>query len=303
VTRRAAEDVADLIRQQSIDILFDLGGWGDQGMLAVCAQRPAPVQIKWVGMQSYTTGMAEIDWFLTDRWETPDGFERFYTERLLRLPDGYVCYSPSPLAPDAAPAPAARLGRITFGCFNNLAKITPDVIACWSTILQRVAGARLLLKAHQFSDPRIAERVRGAFAAHGLDPGRIETRGSSSHRGQLLQHADVDIVLDPFPYSGGLTTCESLWMGVPVVTLPGQTFASRHSASHLHNVGLPEWVATDIAAYQDIAVQRAADLPGLQMLRGEMRARMRNSPLCDARRFGRSLGGALRQVWREACEA
>ena len=303
VTRSPANEVADLIRQQEIDILIELGGWGDQGMLAVCAQRPAPVQIKWVGMQSHSTGLPEIDWMITDSWETPDGFEPFYTERLLRLPDGYVCYSPSPLAPDVAPLPAGRLGHVTFGCFNNLAKITPDVVACWSTILHRVSGARLVLKAHQFSDQPTADQMRNTFASHGIDPHRVETRGSSSHRGQLLQHGDVDIMLDPFPYSGGLTTCESLWMGVPVVTLPGQTFASRHSTSHLCNVGLPDWVAPDIAAYQDIAVQRTAHLTDLQILRGGLRGRMRESPLCDAPRFGRNLGAALRLAWRQACEA
>ncbi len=303
VTRRAPADIAAAIRAERIDILIELGGWGDQGMLAVCAQRPAPVQIKWVGMQSHSTGLPELDWMIADRWEAPPGSEGWYTERLLRLPDGYVCYSPSPLSPDVAPSPAARLGHVTFGCFNNLAKITPEAIACWAAILHRVPDAALVLKAHQFSDAPTNDRIRAAFAAHGIAPERIGLRGSSSHRGQLLQHADIDIMLDPFPYSGGLTTCEALWMGVPVVTIPGQTFASRHSASHLHNLGLPEWVADSLASYQDIAVRWAADLAGLQGLRAGLRPRMRASPLCDGQRFGRHLGAALRDVWRQACAA
>ena len=291
-------EVAALGRSLGIDVLIDLGGWGDQGTLAACALRPAPVQVKWVGMQNHSTGLAEMDFFISDRWETPDGTDRLYSERLLRLPDGYVCYSAPPDAPEVAPLPAEASGAVTFGCFNNLAKITPRTIATWARVLQRVPGARLLLKTHQFSDRITADRVRAAFAAHNVDPARITTRGSSSHRTQLAQHAEIDIVLDPFPYSGGLTTCEALWMGVPVVTMPGESFASRHSASHLSNAGLAEWVAPDVDAYVETAVARAADLPGLRRLRAELRPRLKASPLCNAPRFAANLGAALRQAWR-----
>jgi predicted O-linked N-acetylglucosamine transferase (SPINDLY family) len=188
---------------------------------------------------------------------------------------------------------------VTFGCFNNLAKITPATVAAWARVLARVPDSRLLLKTHQFSDPVTSARMRAAFAACGVDPARIETRGSSSLRAQLAQHADIDIVLDPFPYSGGLTTCEALWMGVPVVTMPGESFASRHSASHLSNVGLPEWIAGDVDEYVDIAADRAADLPGLRRLRAELRPRMRASPLCDAPRFAANLAAALRFAWQQ----
>jgi len=240
-----------------------------------------------------------MDWFISDRWETPDGFEPFYSERLLRLPDGYVCYSAPPDAPDVSPLPAAERGHVTFGCFNNLAKITPPTVAAWAEVLRRVPAARLVLKTHQFTDPLTAASMQEAFVAHGIAPGRVETRGSSSHRSQLAQHADIDIVLDPFPYSGGLTTCEALWMGVPVVTVPGETFASRHSASHLTNVGLGDWVAADVAGYVEIAVARAADLPALARLRAGLRPRMRASPLCDARHFAAHLGAALQLAWRQ----
>jgi predicted O-linked N-acetylglucosamine transferase (SPINDLY family) len=299
VTGRPAAATAATIRAAGIDVLIDLGGWGDQGTLPVCALRPAPVQIKWVGGQSHSTGLAEIDWFISDRWETPPGADALYAERLWRMPDGYVCYSAPPNAPEVAPLPADACGAVTFGCFNNLAKITPATIAAWARVLARVPGARLLLKTHQFNDPIVSDRIRAAFAAHGIDAARIETRGSSSLRGQLAQHGDVDIVLDPFPYSGGLTTCEALWMGVPVVTLPGGTFASRHSTSHLSNIGLPDWVAGDTDAYVEIAVSRAADLPALRRLRAELRPRLQASPLCDAPRFAANLGAALRQTWRQ----
>jgi predicted O-linked N-acetylglucosamine transferase (SPINDLY family) len=252
-------------------------------------------------MQNHSTGLPEMDWFLTDRWETPDGFEPMYSERLLRLPDGYVCYSPPPYAQDVMPLPALANGFVTFGCFNNLAKITPLVIATWATILRRVPESRLVLKTHQLGDQPTADRFLAAFAQHGIDAGRIELRGSSGHRAFLGEYGGIDMVLDPFPYSGGLTTCEALWMGVPTLTLPGEIFASRHSASHMSNAGLADWVAGSVDDYVEMAVARAGDLDGLARLRAGLRERVRHSPLCDAPRFGRNLGEVLRFVWRDWC--
>jgi predicted O-linked N-acetylglucosamine transferase (SPINDLY family) len=286
-----------LAREQGIDILIDLGGYGDAARMSACANRLAPVQIKWVGMQAHSSGLPEMDWFLTDRWETPEGFESLYSERLLRLPNGYVCYSPPPHAPDVVPLPALTNDFVTFGCFNNLAKITPRVIETWAEILKRIPTARLVLKTHQLSDPMTANRFVGDFAVHGIVGERIELRGSSGHRTFMGEYGDVDLVLDPFPYSGGLTTCEALWMGVPTITLPGEIFASRHSASHMSNAGLPDWVAGSLEAYVEMAVARAGDLAALTTLRAGMRDKVRRSPLCDATQFGRNLGEALRHVW------
>ncbi len=289
-------------RAREIDILIDLGGYGDGARMPACANRLAPVQIKWVGMQAHSSGLAEMDWFLTDGWETPDGFERLYSERLLRLPDGYVCYSPPAHAPDVAPLPALANGFITFGCFNNLAKITPRVIETWATILRRLPDARLVLKTHQLSDGPTAERFRSAFAALGIAADRLEMRGSSGHRAFMGEYGDIDIVLDPFPYSGGLTTCEALWMGVPTIALPGEIFASRHSTSHMSNAGLADWVAGSLDAYVEMAVARAGNLQALAALRAGLRERVRRSPLCDAPRFGKNLGTALRHAWQTWCE-
>jgi predicted O-linked N-acetylglucosamine transferase (SPINDLY family) len=293
--------IAALGRSLGIDVLIDLGGYGDAGRMLACAHRVAPVQIKWVGMQNHSSGLAEMDWFLTDRWETPAGFEKLYSERLLRLPDGYICYSPPPYAPDIVPLPALANGYVTFGCFNNLAKITPRAIATWATILRRMPSSRLILKTHQFADAGTAERIHAAFDAHGIPPARVELRGASRHRIFLGEYNQIDIVLDPFPYSGGLTTCEALWMGVPTVTLPGEIFASRHSASHLSNAGLADWMANDIDGYIDLAVARASDLPALAALRAGLRPWVKASPLCDAPRFGRNFGAALRLAWRDWC--
>ena len=293
--------LAQCARNNDIDILIDLGGYGDSGRMPACALRLAPVQVKWVGSQSHSSGLAEMDWFLTDRWETPEGFERFYSERLLRMGDGYIVYSPPPYAPDVNPLPAPRNGYVTFGCFNNLAKITPKVIETWATILNRVPNSILVLKTHQLSDADTAKAFRTAFAARGVDPDRIECRGASGHRAFMGQYGDIDLVLDPFPYSGGLTTCEALWMGVPTITLPGETFASRHSASHMSNAGLSDWLVASLNAYIDMAVSRTEDLQALATLRAGLREQVRTSPLCDGPRFGRNLGNALRHTWQEWC--
>ena len=284
-------------RALGIDILIDLGGHGDAGRIAACARRLAPVQIKWVGMQNHSTGLAEMDWFLTDRWETPPELEHLYSERLLRMPDGYVCYSPPPHAPDVALAPQSRNGFTTFGCFNNTAKITARAVETWCEVLRALPDSRMILKTHQFDDPPTAARFRNSFARHGVDPTRIEARGSSPHRAFLESYNAIDIVLDPFPYSGGLTTCEALWMGVPTVTLPGEIFASRHSASHLSNAGYADWVAKDRDDYIAIALDWANRPEALAAQRRTMRAQVAASPLCDGRRFGRALGQALRHAW------
>jgi protein O-GlcNAc transferase len=293
---------ASLARDRGVDILIDLGGHGDSGRMIVCAHRAAPVQIKWVGMQNHSTGLPEMDWIVADRWQIPPEQEGLYSERMLRLADGYVCYSPPAYAADVGPLPAQRNGYITFGCFNNLAKITPRTIEVWADILHRLPDSRLVLKTHQFSEAEPRSRVHEAFGQHGIAAGRIELRGSSPHREFMGQYNDVDLVLDPFPYSGGLTTCEALWMGVPTVTLPGDTFSSRHSASHLSNAGLADWVAGDLDGYIRLAISKASDQGALAELRRELRSRVKASPLCDAPRFGASLAAGLRAAWRDWCE-
>ncbi len=293
--------LAQKAREIGLDVLIDLGGYGDSGRMPACAHRLAPVQIKWVGMQNHSTGLPEMDWFLTDRWETPAELEHLYSERLLRLPDGYACYTPPPYAPEVAPAPVAANGFVTFGCFNNLAKITPRVVQTWGRIMQQLPDSRLVLKTHQFGDPATAAAMLDALATAGVAPARIDLRGASRHRAFMAEYNDIDIALDPFPYSSGLTTCEALWMGVPTVVRAGEIFAARHSYSHMSNVGLSDWVAHDAAAYEALAVAKAQDTAALVSLRAGLRARTKASPLLDAPRFGRNLGAALRFAWRDWC--
>jgi predicted O-linked N-acetylglucosamine transferase (SPINDLY family) len=294
--------VAGMIAAADIDVLIDLSGFGDGGRTPVTAFQPAPVQIKWVGSQASTTGVPAIDWMITDRWETPDGYEAFYTERLLRLPDGYVCYMPPPNAPAVSPLPATVNGHITFGCFNNLAKLTDETLRLWQRVLEAVPDARLALRCPQFSEPSVSEHFMARATSIGLDPARLSLQGRASHAAFIAGYRDVDIALDPHPYSGGLTTCEALFMGVPVVTLAGDFFAARHSVSHLSNVGMVGCIAQSEAEYVALAVSMAADRAGLAAVRAGLRQRVLASPLCDAPRFGRNLGAALRFAWQAYCD-
>ena len=216
--------------------------------MPACAYRMAPVQVKWVGMQNHSSGLAEMDWILTDRWETPPALAHLYSERLLSLPDGYVCYSPPPYAPDVAPLPALsprahHLWLLQQSCEDHAAR-DRDLVRDPAASAGFAAGAEGASVRRCRPPP---ERVlRGVLRPMASARSAWSCAGRSGHRTFIGQYNDIDIVLDPFPYSGGLTTCEALWMGVPTVTMPGEIFASRHSVSHLSNAGLGDWVAADI---------------------------------------------------------
>jgi predicted O-linked N-acetylglucosamine transferase (SPINDLY family) len=183
---------------------------------------------------------------------------------------------------------------------NNLAKVTPAVLAAWAAILSTLPDARLVLRTHALGEPATRDRVAERLAAAGLPSGQVALEGGLPHRGLLAAYGGIDIALDPFPYTGGLTVCESLWMGVPVLALAGDSFCARHALSHLSNVGLGDWVAPDVAGYVGQAVARAGDLPALAALRAGLRARVAASPLVDAPRFGQGLEAALRHAWDQS---
>jgi predicted O-linked N-acetylglucosamine transferase (SPINDLY family) len=294
------EALAQQIRSDQIDILFDLAGHTAGNRLLVFARKPAPIQITWAGYVG-TTGLKAMDYILADRYEIPAEAESYYTERVLRMPDGYVCYEPPADAPAVAPLPALTQGAVTFGSFNNPAKITSPVIEVWAKLLQRLPQSRLVLKYRGMDDASLVGRLTEEFSSQGIEPGRIECLGWSPQRPLLAEYGRLDLALDPFPYNGGLTTCEALWMGVPVITCPGETFASRHSLSHLSNVGLTETIAKDLDAYVDLAVTWAMDLPRLAALRASLRPQMRASPLCDTQRFAENWMLILRNAWRDWC--
>ena len=291
--------LADRIRRDRVHILLDLSGHTRGNRLMVFARRPAPIQVLAGGFFD-TTGMDAMDYVISDGVETPVGAERWFSEQVVSMPDGYISYDPPDYAPEVARLPAAANGRITFGCFNNLAKINDHVVDLWCRVLHRVEGSRLVLKTKQLDDASVRERFAGLFAERGIAADRLDLQGFAPHAELLGAYNTVDIALDPFPYSGGLTTCEALWMGVPVLTLPGPTFAGRHSASHLTNVGLTDWIVDSPDAYVEKAETWAQDLDGLAALCASLRERTRSSPLCDGARYARNLETALRRMV-EAC--
>jgi protein O-GlcNAc transferase len=288
--------LAGRIRADRIDVLFDLAGHTARNRLLVFARKPAPIQITWIGYEG-TTGLGAMDYLIADRLMIPTGSERHYRERVLRMPDGYLCYDPPESAPPVGPPPSLNNGFATFGSFNNPAKITPEVVAVWARILRAAPTAHLLMKYRGLGDPAVRRRSLDLFAAHGIGPERLDLLPWSSYPDYLATYRRVDLVLDPFPFSGSTTTCESLWMGVPVITSPGETFASRHSLSHLTNVGLTETIARDPDAYVECAVAMAGDPSRLVALRSGLRGRMAASPLCDGERFA----GHLLALLDEAC--
>ena len=285
--------LAALIRKDEIDVLVDLSGHTAGSRLTVFAHRPAPVMVSWLGYFA-TTGMTVMDAVLLDEWHAPNGTEAQFVESVIRLPGGRFCYTPAPFAPaEVAPPPCAANGYVTFGCFNNTAKLNAGVYEAWAQILAAVPHSRLVLKWRTLQDAGLCRSVRDAFGKLGIDSERIELRGASFHVDVLKEYADIDIALDPFPFSGGLTSCEALWMGVPVVTWPQSRVVSRQTFAFLSAIGLPELVAKDADDYVLIAKRLAADRNRLAALRDGMRTRMQSSPLMDVAGFTRGLEDTL----------
>ena len=294
------DELAQQIRQDRIDILFDLTGHNAANRLLVFARRPAPVQVSWAGYMA-TTGLAAMDYLIADRYEIPIGSETHYAERILRLPDAFICYDPPADAPAVKSLPASANGFVTFGCFNRLSKITAEAIAAWSEVLQNMPRARLILKTRELSCLAAQKRYARLFQEHGIGGERITYIGMSSHTEHLETYNRIDIQLDTFPYSGSTTTLESLWMGVPIVTLPNDTFAGRHSLTFLSNLGLTDWVAEDAGHYIELAIKYAADPARLVALRQTLRQHLAQSPICDGPRFAAQLMGELRRIWSAWC--
>jgi predicted O-linked N-acetylglucosamine transferase (SPINDLY family) len=298
------ELAAAKIREHGIDILVDLSGHTSGNRMMLLARKPAPVQLTWLGYPA-TTGLPTIDGRITDAVADPPGeADRLHTERLIRLDGGFLCYRPYDNAGAVAPLPARGAGHVTFGSFNNRAKLSPRTIALWAEIMGRVPDARLLLKATQFKDAGTRERCRDAFVAAGVAGERIEILAPLADAGEhLALYGRVDIALDPLVYNGTTTTCEALWMGVPVVTRRGDRHAARVGASILTVAGLTSLIAETAESYVEIATRLAGDLDGLAELRAGMRARVRASPLCDAAGFARGMERACREAWQRWCAA
>lgn len=302
VARLSAAEIADRIQADGIDILVDLSGHTAKNRLLVFARKPAPVQVGYLGFPG-KTGLETIDARLGDHLADPvTASESRGPERLLRLRESAWCFAPLSGTPPVHELPALQSGQITFGCFNSIAKIGPSQIHLWSRVLAATPGSRLMLKNSALSTPSVIQRLQTVFAESGISTDRLDlvatTRTSLEH---LECYNRVDIALDTFPYNGTTTTCEALWMGVPVVTLAGETHVTRVGLSLLTNVGLSDLVAHDPGTYVEIATNVARDLPRLAVLRSGLRDRMKKSPLMDAPRLAQNIESAYRALWSEWC--
>jgi protein O-GlcNAc transferase len=297
-------EVAELVLKDGIDILVDLAGHTGNNRMLLFARKPAPVQVSWLGYPN-TTGLSTIDYRIVDPYTDPHGLtDLFCTEKLLRLPESFLCYLPDQNSPDVGPLPAVASGYTTFGSFNIFTKVTEEVLALWSDVLKNVPHSHLVLKTKSFFDKQICERVMKTFGQNGIHSGRVELLGHEEHfLSHLSLYNRIDIGLDTFPYSGTTTTCEALWMGVPVITLAGNRHASRVGVSLLSNTGLTDLIAKTRDEYVDIAVNLAADTQRLQKLRENLRPMMKKSPLTDAKRFTENLENSYRYMWEMWCQS
>lgn len=291
------------VRGDQIDILVDLAGHTAGSRVNALARRIAPVQVTYLGYPN-TTGIPAMDYRIVDSLTDPAGAERYSTEQLIRLDPCFICYEPPFGAPPVTPEPAESGGGVTFGSFNAAQKIGEPVVRAWAGVLNAVHGSRLVLKSYAWGSAPTRKEFLSHFEKAGADPSRIEMLphipGQSEHLGA---YSRVDIALDTFPYNGTTTTCEALYMGLPVVTVEGQAHAGRVGVSLLKAAGLPDLIAKSPEQYVQLAAALAGDRPRLARLRTTLRDQVRRSPLCDAPGFVTRLESAYRQIWRTYCES
>jgi predicted O-linked N-acetylglucosamine transferase (SPINDLY family) len=295
-------ELAEIIRRDGIDILVDLAGHTAGNRLPVFAMKPAPVQVTWIGYPG-TTGLKEIDYILLDDTSLRPGEESCYSEKIIRLPVTRFCYEPPAGAPTAAPSPFLKNGYITFGSFNNLAKMTEPVMSLWARILQDTGDSRLLLKAAPLGSDQVVAEITAAFESRGINRNRLLLRGASPHDEMLAEYADMDIALDPFPFTGGLTSCEALWMGVPVITLYGNRPIARQTSGFLKTAGIEGFTAANELEYRNIAGHWNSNRERLEDIRKGLREKMSSSLLCDGSSFTLNLEDAYVTIWTNWCNS
>ena len=297
------EKAAEQIRKDEIDILIDLTGHTANNRLLLFVHKPVPIQVSWIGYLA-TTGLSTIDYKIVDSYTNPPGkTEHFYTEKLIRMPECFLCYMPDRDSPEVRSLPALSTEHITFGSFNNSAKVSHEVISIWSKILKAIPKSHLILKTFSFSDKTIFRYTMDLFIQRGIEAERIALQSWDPFPKHLESYNLVDIGLDPFPFNGATTTCEAMWMGVPVITLAGTVYHSSVGISLLTNVGLHELVAKTSDEYISIAVNLANDLKRLQSLREHLREMMSYSPLCDGKKFTADLEKCYSKMWKTWCES
>ena len=285
-------DAAAAIREKGIHVLVDLSGHTAHNRLPVFSYKPAPVQVSWLGYFA-STGLPEMDYFLGDPHMSPAGEQHHFTERVCKLAQTWFCMKPPAERTEVSQLPALASGQITFACFGNLSKMNDQVVRVWSAVLQKVSKSRLLLKSKQLADPKVMEEVRQRFVAQGVEADRLLLEGPDSRLDYFKAYNRVDLVLDTFPYPGGTTSVDALWMGVPVLTLKGDRFLSHLGESIAINSGHPEWVAQDHEDYVLKASQLAADTQKLAQLRQILRDQVLNSPLYNPTQFTKNFSDTL----------
>jgi predicted O-linked N-acetylglucosamine transferase (SPINDLY family) len=290
------EQAAAQIHADAPHILIDLAGHTAHNRLPVFAYKPAPVQASWLGYFA-TTGVAEIDYIIGDPYVTPDSEASHFVERLWRLPESYFCMAVPQYSIELTEPPILRNGYPTFGCFNNLAKVNDRVIALWARLLQRMPEARLFLKTKQLADATVRERLLERFTAHQIGPERLLLEGPGPRAELLAAYNRIDIALDPFPYPGGTTSAEALWMGVPVITKRGDRFLSHVGETIAHNCGHPEWIAEDEEQYILKAIQLASNPNTLQNLKLHLRQQLPQQPLFNSTTFAQHFQKAMQRMW------
>jgi len=295
-------DLAQQIEEDDIDILIDLSGHNAGSRMRAVAMQPAPLIVKWVGGLINTTGVQAIDYLISDHVETPAGEDEYYTEKLIRMPDDYIVFNPPEKLPPLSTLPAKQNGYITLACFNNPTKLNDVALKEWAGIMHELPNSRLLLKGRPYTSESFCERLYATLEAEGIARERLIIEGPGSNHEMLEAYNRADISLDPWPYSGGLTTCESFIMGVPVVTLPGPTFAGRHSATHLVHAGMPELVVNSWEEYRARVIELASDLESLGTIRQHLRDVLLQSPVCDGPRFAKHFTDAMRAIWQRYCD-
>lgn len=300
ITGISDEVAYERICADKIDILIDLSGHTLYSRLPLFAWRPAPVQVTWLGYFA-TTGVEAVDYLIADPWTLPESQEAYFTEEIIRLPETRLCFTPPDESVQSGPLPALRNGHVTFGCFNTLTKINDDVVALWSQILKALPNSRLMLMSHQLQEKAVVQRTFDRFKEHGINKNRLEFKGFAPRSEYFLTYNQIDIALDPFPYCGGTTTVEALWMGVPVITLAGEHFLARQGVGLMMNAGLPEWVADSPNHYISLALKHAGELEKLAQLRAGLRSQVLSSPIFDAPRFAVHFEATLRTTWKKWC--
>jgi protein O-GlcNAc transferase len=298
IYRQTDVQAASAIHELGIHILFDLSGHSNGNRLPVFAYRPAPVQVSWLGYFA-TTGVPEMDYFLGDPIMSPESEQHHFTEKLWSLPKTWLCLKPPTDSVFVSDLPALTNGFVTFGCFGNFSKMNDEVILVWSKILKTMIHAKLHLKSKQYADPEVIKIAHEKFAAHGVAAERLICEGPSLRSGYFEAYNSIDIVLDTFPYPGGTTSVDALWMGVPVLTLKGDRFLSHLGESIATTAGQKDWIAEDHDDYVNKALQFATDLGQLANLRSALRDRVLMSPLFDTSQFAKDFENTLWSLWHE----